>query len=229
MLVSCICVTERRPEFIKRAVACFDAQTHEEKELVIVDSFYEPSVTIPAVLKPEVVYLRCPNFSQGRRLSLGMHSASGALLQKWDDDDVYGPEFLANTVKAYQENSITYLRKCLIKTQDGEVRVREGRMTGGSIMISREVLRVIGGVSDVPNDVDGDLFRKCLNAGVPFNGRTEYFEDYTYVRHDSNTWNGMFSRQLSSGEIEHKPLDEAWLECAVYEGSKREEVLKCLR
>jgi len=99
MLISCVCVTERRPNFIKRAVECFDAQTHVEKELVIVDSFYEPSVRIPAALRPGVVYLRCPNFSQGRRLSLGMHSASGMLLQKWDDDDVYGPEFLTNAVK----------------------------------------------------------------------------------------------------------------------------------
>jgi len=96
-------------------------------------------------------------------------------------------------------------------------------------MISRDVLRTIGGVSDVNNDVDGDLFRKCLNAGVAFNGRTEYFEDYTYVRHENNTWNGMYSRQLPTGEIEHMPLDDAWRECAVYDGTKREEVMKCLQ
>ena len=233
-MITCVCVTEGRPRFIERAIALFTAQTWKEKELVIMDSFHDPSVTIPSRLAPEIVYLRCPNYTQGKRLDIGMRSASGEILQKWDDDDVYGENFLSSVVASHQqENAVTYLRKCLIVTKDGELRVRSGRFAGGTLTLDKKAFRAIGQVSDIPRDVDGDVFRRCANAGVTFNPRHEYFEEYTYVRHENNTWNGMMQSRPVAGDyrngIEHVTLDEHWQSLPVYTGAKREEVIKWLQ
>ena len=229
MLISCVIATGNRPQFIHRAVALFSAQTYEEKELVIVDDFHAPSVKTPIDLPKDVVYLRCEDFSQGRKLDVGLRCASGELLQKWDDDDLYLRGFLDSAVHAYRENSVTCLRKCLIVTLDGEVRVRNGRFTGGTITISRDVFKRIGMVSDVHSDVDGDVIRRCVSAGVVPNGRYDYFEEYAYVRHGANTWNGMCSRVRSGGELEHVTHDEAWKALPLYDGPKKEEVVKWLQ
>jgi len=230
VLISCVCVTEGRPQFIKRAVALFQAQTHQDKELLIMDSFYNPSVSVPSSLDPAIVYIRCPNYSQGKRLSVGMHMASGKLLQKWDDDDLYLPGFLAEVVKRHTDNNtVSYLRKCLIVTKDGELRTRSGRFVGGSVTLDRQAFNAIGGISDIPKDVDGDVFRRCANAGVKFNPQHEYFDQYAYVRHENNTWNGMQSRQASDGNVEHITLDEHWQGLPVYDGEKRTEVLEWLQ
>lgn len=231
MLISCVCVTEGRPRFIKRAIELFFAQSHPEKELVIMDSFHNPSVHVPLELNPEIVYTRCDNFTQGKRLSLGMRTASGMLLQKWDDDDIYAPDFLKSVVERHkEENTVTYLRKCLTATLDGEVRVRMGRFAGGSLTLDKEAFRSIGCVSNIPRDVDGDVFRRCASAGVKFNPQTDYYEQYTYVRHGNNTWNGMQSRLSSAtGQLEHVTHDEHWKSLPVYDGVLRAEVTKWLQ
>jgi glycosyltransferase involved in cell wall biosynthesis len=229
MLISCIIVTERRPQFITRAIEMFSAQTHREKELVIMDGFHEPSVTVPMALKPEVVYLRCPNYTQGRRLDHGLRCASGDVLVKWDDDDVYGAGYLSAVAGAYEEGRVMCLSKCLMRTVDGELRVRNGRYAGGSIVFDREVFRKIERVSDVNTNVDGDLFSRFRNAGVVVDAHKSYFEQYTYVRHGENTWNGMQSRMSTTGDIEHVTHDEWWKALPMYDGAKREEVMKWLQ
>jgi glycosyltransferase involved in cell wall biosynthesis len=228
MLISCICVTERRPQFIERAIAMFNAQTYAEKELVIVDDFFNPSVKVPSKLRPEVVYLRCPNYTQGKRLDVGMRSGSGDVLAKMDDDDVYGSEYLSAVALAHKDGQVTCLRKCLLATTDGEVRVRYGRYAGGSIVLDRDAFRKIGMISDIKSDVDGDVLRRCSGAGVAFNAQRDYFEQYTYVRHGGNTWNGMQS-VLVDGEVRHTTHDEAWKNLPVYDGAQREEVLRWLQ
>ena len=41
-LISCLCVTEGRPEFIPWLLWCYDRQTWERRELIIVDSSPKP-------------------------------------------------------------------------------------------------------------------------------------------------------------------------------------------
>jgi predicted metal-dependent hydrolase len=65
-----------------------------------------------------------------------------------------------------------------------------------------------------------------VEHGVLLNGRQDYFEEYTYVRHESNTWNdGMCSRAVEGGGVEHLKLDDAWKLLPVYDGAKRAEVM----
>jgi glycosyltransferase involved in cell wall biosynthesis len=228
MLISCVCVTEKRPRFIDRAIALFNAQSYTEKELLIVDDYYDPSVVVPSRLNSDVVYFRCPRYAQGKKLDLGMRSAKGALVQKWDDDDIYCKGFLQSAIDAYQDGSVTVLRKCLLVTTDNVLRVRGGRYAGGSITLSKETFLKIGGVSDVKSDVDGDILRRCSDAQVAINPQHSYFEEYVYVRHGANTWNGMQS-VLVNGEIKHMTHDEHWKSLPVYEGPKREEIVKWLQ
>lgn len=99
-LVSCIMATGNRQDFLRQAIKYFQRQTHDEKELVLIDDGAEPS----AEIVPEderIKYIRLESRTNlGKKLNLGIESSTGSIIQKLDDDDYYHPEFLTSTVAA---------------------------------------------------------------------------------------------------------------------------------
>ena len=92
-LVSVICPTHDRPEFVERSVELFSDQDYPNKELVIVDS----GARTPK-LPPSVTYLRAPRNSINEKVYLGWEAAKGAILCDWEDDEYYGPRRISAQV-----------------------------------------------------------------------------------------------------------------------------------
>jgi glycosyltransferase involved in cell wall biosynthesis len=88
--VSVVLATGRRPAWLPIAVQCYRAQQGIDAELIVVTDDNPP----PAIPDASVVHLPVPT-PLGAKLNAGIARARGALVCKWDDDDYYGPNFLA--------------------------------------------------------------------------------------------------------------------------------------
>lgn len=96
-LVSCLCVTESRPDFWPWAFWNFAKQDFEEREFVVVDSSPEPLVTN----EPRVrVLTAAPGTSVAAKRNLALRSARGQVVAWFDDDDWQHPRRLSLLVGA---------------------------------------------------------------------------------------------------------------------------------
>jgi mannosyltransferase OCH1-like enzyme len=113
-MVSCLMVTRSsRIEFVKQAIACFQAQTYPATELVILNDEGSTTPRMPELLDEleleilrlgdqRIRYVRLP--SQGKTLgalrNLAVSSAQGAYVMQWDDDDLYSPSRIETQMAA---------------------------------------------------------------------------------------------------------------------------------
>lgn len=96
-LVSCLCVTESRPEFWPWLYWGFDKQDHGRRELVVVDSSPDPLATED----PRVRVIRSlPGTSVAAKRNVALGAASGSVVAWFDDDDWQHPRRLSLLVGA---------------------------------------------------------------------------------------------------------------------------------
>ena len=98
-LVSVVLPTRDRPRFLPLALACYDQQTYPRRELIVVDNGERFPVAEEAVMAVggRLVCVE-PGMPLGSKLNAGIAASRGQLIQKMDDDDWYGPEFVAAMV-----------------------------------------------------------------------------------------------------------------------------------
>lgn len=102
-LVSCICVTERRPAFMPWLLWCFDRQRWPRRELVIVDSSPEP---FQAIGRDDVrVVTAPPGTGVAQKRNLALREAWGKIVTWFDDDDWQHPHKLAWLVEALRDGA----------------------------------------------------------------------------------------------------------------------------
>jgi glycosyltransferase involved in cell wall biosynthesis len=98
-LVSVVLTTRDRPRFLPLALAGYRQQTYAHRELIVVDDGERFPADETAVTAAGGRLLRLPSGTPlGAKLNTGIASARGDLIQKLDDDDWYGPPFLAAMV-----------------------------------------------------------------------------------------------------------------------------------
>lgn len=100
--VSCLMVTADRPDLCRRAILCYNRQTYENKELVVVDDG-ETDLTpvLSGVPAEELTYLRLTDSSDyvlGKLRNIALDTATGDIFTQWDDDEWYHPERIEKQV-----------------------------------------------------------------------------------------------------------------------------------
>lgn len=106
--VSCLCVTRNKPRKLQRAVDCFLAQRHANKELVLLyedDDDATGSLVAELVARHDdlVVDARVaanPKLTLGELRNLSFERARGDYLCQWDDDDWYHNERITRQLEA---------------------------------------------------------------------------------------------------------------------------------
>ncbi len=98
--ISCLMVTADRPEYARRAIASFAAQTYPNRELVVLDNGITPIEALIADLPADqVVYqhvVREEGTHIGALRNQSLEMARGEwLAPQWDDDDWSHPERLS--------------------------------------------------------------------------------------------------------------------------------------
>ncbi len=134
----------------------------------------------------------------GAVLGAAAAAATGALLAKMDDDDLYGPEHLWDLALAHEYSgaaligkfpATVYLagRDCTVRQRAVPAEVPSTSITGGALLIGRDALARAGGWRDLPHGVDKALIDDMQRRGEGVY-RTHDL-GYLLVRHGrGHTW-----------------------------------------
>lgn len=104
--ISCLCVTEKRSDKLKRAIKCFLDQTYPNKELIVLyKDNDQDTISLLQNYPPSVIFAA---FDGNKKLTLGekrnisIDRSTGKYICNWDDDDWYHPERLASQFRALE-------------------------------------------------------------------------------------------------------------------------------
>lgn len=221
--ISMILTTRDRPSFLPIALRCFAHQTWENRELIVVDDGDQHPADEAAVAAVGGTLVRVPTGTVlGAKLNAGIERATGALIQKMDDDDYYAPTFLANNAAVVLENWQDACRPIMVYTAPllffhvaaWELRrSSDNNLTGATICFTREMWEYRP-FREVPSEEDLWMYRDQARFGgisVPVRKDLEHF---VQVRHAggslnrAHTWQRNWSNQpveesLSTGRPLH--------------------------
>lgn len=114
--VSCLMVTEGRPNHVKKSVQCFQNQTYKNKELIILSQGNDDvNAKILSLVKDmeNVLFFDAPSrITLGALRNLSCETASGEILCQWDDDDLSFPNRIKDQLKALTSNSGNIVSAC---------------------------------------------------------------------------------------------------------------------
>jgi glycosyltransferase involved in cell wall biosynthesis len=203
-LVTCICPTADRQEFIPLAIKSFLAQSYTNSELLIVDDG-EKDTVVPN--NPRIRYIRLPyreqysHFSQAERIAHNAEKrnfccqeAHGEIIVQFDDDDWSHPDRVAHQVQRLQQtgkkvtgyHSLSYYD---VKSHQSFklISAGDGIMTGTSLCYYRSY--AIEHPFDCKEDVNFSRRAQVLHAADCVDGA-----DMIVVRRHSNlcsVWDGL--------------------------------------
>lgn len=186
------------------------AQTWPDKELVYV--FNGRKQDLPLMPdSPDCKFLAVPDeFSTGMVMNAGIWQADGDILFRWDDDDLYGPEYVADRVIFMREFNIDLLGNAnafftfgndeawLLGTKDGEKANTVYRMgnsayslmsyIGSSLAMRAKFARSLPFTEIAYAHEDVAHILKCifLKPDAVYL-KTDPF-NFCVTRHDSHTW-----------------------------------------
>ncbi|MDT0327506.1 glycosyltransferase [Nocardiopsis lambiniae] len=173
----------RRPEMVGFALAQIARQRGVDIEVVL--TLHGFPATLPEVAAaiagfeatglPLVVREADADRIFGSVLNDAVARTSGDLVSKWDDDDWYGPDHLADLVLArtYSGAELLGVGQDFVYLQEVDLTLwREGRsesssrfIAGGTILTDRAVLEETGGFRPVPRSIDTQLLIAVMRGG----------------------------------------------------------------
>lgn len=171
----------RRPDFLGFALAQVARQRHVDLELVL--TLHGTSADRPEVKaatagfdRPLTVVEVPSEVSFGTALNHGVARASGRYVAKWDDDDWYGPDHLADMLLAFSYtgadlvgglSQLVYLEEIdLTVLRPGGASERSSRyLSGGTLVMDRRIFDAVGGFRPLPRNVDTGLLRAIESVG----------------------------------------------------------------
>ena len=110
--ISCVMVTNGRPEHVRRSVACYLRQTYPVRELVVV-SQGTPAVNeelrayLTSLARPDISFFQAPTeLSLGGMRNLSVELTQGQVICQWDDDDLSHPLRLARQYNALMSDGV---------------------------------------------------------------------------------------------------------------------------
>ena len=193
-LVSCLCVTEGRPDKLRRAIRCFLAQTHPNKELLVL--FPRGDVATESVLSDfaaegtlrQHALIANAGLTLGEKRNLSIRLCRGEYFCLWDDDDWYHPERIQVQLAAlsrYHKLACLLTHLLLFDVETEQAYLSQTRLWEGSLLCRTSV------VSDAlryesASLVEDSAFVNALiasNLVYPLSAANLY----VYERHHSNT------------------------------------------
>jgi glycosyltransferase involved in cell wall biosynthesis len=204
-LVSLICPTWNRPQYLAHAVKLFQAQTYRDCELIVVDDS-DRDKTLNLQNVPRVKHLRLGDkLSLGEKHNIGHAIAQGEILGFHDDDDWFSPRRIVRQIEPLVLGTaqIVGFRRDLILSVGDPLRwwkiQARGNWIGngatnlripihdGSALFNRSVLKFGARFPHRTMNEKVDFLNAAAAAGatwtvIPNN------DLFVYVRHGANTW-----------------------------------------
>ncbi|MFC0863028.1 glycosyltransferase family 2 protein [Sphaerimonospora cavernae] len=197
-----VVMATRRPHLLDAALRQIARQRGADLEVIVASHGFSAALAERAVADfpwPVIVLESDRATPFGEVLNLAASHATTDTILKWDDDDWYGPEHIADLLlaKAYSGADVVgtaqeffYLEPLGVtvrRTDYGSERWTD-HVAGGTIMIGRELFREVGGFGPYPRGEDAHLLRAVVARG----GRIYRTHGLGYVLRRSlsgeNTW-----------------------------------------
>ncbi|MFC9938857.1 glycosyltransferase [Nocardiopsis alba] len=222
----------RRPELVGFALAQVVRQRDVRFELVL--ALHGFSADLPEVRSavrefsasgiPITVHEAPGDQVFGAVLNDAADRASGTVIAKWDDDDWYGPDHLADMLMArtYSGADVVGITQDLVYLQELDLTVWRSYQTekpspdvvGSTIVIDRSVLIDVGGFRPLPRAIDSQLLlavrrhggRIYRTHGLGYllrragEGHTWGADMGYFLRRNSRQWSGWRPSALLEGE-----------------------------
>jgi O-antigen biosynthesis protein len=186
-MISCIMPTCNRRRFLAQAMRCFARRTYRHAELIVIDDSDRACRSVCEGLE-NVRYIRqVMPMPTGAKVNLGIEAARGDILQLVDDDDYYGPDFLATSVREVREAEDRVVARCCFLALVGRDPVLRhsghGWAVGGTLCFRREVWK------RKPFQETKSSYDSLFLAGHDRKIRSVCRPDeYIVIRHGDNTW-----------------------------------------
>jgi glycosyltransferase involved in cell wall biosynthesis len=190
-----------REESIDNVFNNYLRQTWQEKELIII--LNKDSMDIDQWIKkakdyPNVqVYQLHEKATLGDCLNFGVLKANYDIIAKFDDDDYYGSDYIANSIVAFEDKNVSIIgkssffiyfnnKKALILVAGTENSLTD-KVAGATLMFRKEVFFYVR-FEKVNRAEDYFFLEQCKKEG--FNVYSTDHYDFTAIRHDSekHTW-----------------------------------------
>ena len=198
-----VLLASRRPWIVTRALAAVASQTYPRLELVLAlhgnaEEFAGIDACVAAMPLPATVIRMPGSTTLGSVLNAASAAASGTLLIKMDDDDLYGVDHVWDLVLAREYSGAELVGKVIqfiyLAASNRTVHIRRGQgesyrryLAGGTLLLARSDLDRIGGWRNVPYAVDTALEEDVVQAGGGV--YTTHGAGFVLVRHGrSHTW-----------------------------------------
>lgn len=122
-LVTCICLTRNRREWLPSAIDCFRSQSYANRELLIVlDGDDDYSDIVPAEPMIRLIKLAAP-LTIGLKRNVACKEAKGEIICHWDDDDYSASGRLAEQVSMLMDGkSVAAYSTLIFKGETGTYR-----------------------------------------------------------------------------------------------------------
>ena len=119
-MISCLCLTRDRREWLPKAIACYQSQTFLDRELVVVaDVLADVDGLIPDDPSIRVFYSGA-GMSIGGKRNLGCQVACGEYVAHWDSDDWSAPTRLESQFVAMEASGKSVTGYAFLKFTDGQ-------------------------------------------------------------------------------------------------------------
>jgi glycosyltransferase involved in cell wall biosynthesis len=104
-MVSCLCITYKKPHLITRAIQCFRNQTYQARELVILyqDDDLETKALLNTLNDANILVIEVKEtekLSLGAKRNLSIETCKGDYFCTWDDDDWYHRERIESQISS---------------------------------------------------------------------------------------------------------------------------------
>ncbi len=173
-----VVLATKRPEMLAFSLRQVRKQRGVDLQLVLAPHGFTPDADVLRELGPERLVVRPQDEATlfGDVLADAVTAADGDLVLKMDDDDWYGPEFVADLLlaRAYSGAEMVGTPAEMHYLVERDVTVRRGHraelyapfVAGGTMLVERGLLREVGSFRSVRRYVDAQLIAAIQRAGA---------------------------------------------------------------
>src|SRR5699024_49078 len=208
-------VSTNRPDHLGEVLTTHAAQLHEDKELVLVTHGF----TAPDDLRTRAVNLGIDHLEivevdayepLGTCLNRGVEAASGDIVAKMDDDDIYGAHYLGDQLAAlrYSDADLVGKQAHYLHMRGADIVIcrfpeREHRFTDlvmGPTLMTRRSLLLENPFAERTLGEDTELQTRLITAGARIYSADRF--NFVQVRGDhAHTWTVEDSHLLANGDV----------------------------
>ena len=209
-LISCLCVTHNKPHMLRRVIECFNNQSYENKQLIIV---YEEVDTLTHEF---IIFQKFDNnikvikigsslekLSLGELRNISVEQADGEYVCQWDDDDWFDPDRLKIQMEFIQNSrkpACILSRWVVFNSQTKKAYISNRRLWEGSLLCRKDLI-IENPYLPLHKGEDTSVI-ESLFIEDNLHIIDDQPELYIYVSHGNNTWEQYHFDQIFLYSIE---------------------------